>query len=579
MRLDNTLINEIKNKVDIVEVISSYVPLSMRGKNYFGVCPFHDDHSPSMSVSKEKQIYTCFSCGATGNVFHFIQNFEHISFLEAVKKCADMCGVTLDIKPNDDYLANNKNKNLYEMYELSQKFYQNNLKTKEGASARDYLTKRDITDDAIKTFDIGLSLDDYNMLVKLLEKKGFTDKDILKSGLANANDDGLYDIYRHRIMFPLHDIYGHVIGYNGRAYEGDITNKYVNSKETDIFKKRDFLYNYHRAKDAARAKKEIIIMEGPMDVIRAYSVGINNVVATLGTAFGSSQSNLIKRLSSNVILCFDGDAAGLKATKLAISELQKVGINPKIVRIPNDEDPDEFISKEGKDKFQELLDKAYDVMEFKALLIKSETNLSTAEGLANYVNAMISEINAIDDDILRSVTINRLVKESGLDKETILAKLTPTKDLKLPTPKKVSPKNRRYKESLNALIYYMLKDIDVIKKYDKSHLYIPDKNYRSLAFQISAFYKKYGYIAIADLMTELTGDDDLLKTLGEIEVLDSSSFSPNAIDDYIKNIQMESQKEERSKYQQQLYQAIDYDAKLALGNKLIADKLRSEEND
>ena len=579
MRLDNTLINEIKNKVDIVEVISSYVPLSMRGKNYFGVCPFHDDHSPSMSVSKEKQIYTCFSCGATGNVFHFIQNFEHISFLEAVKKCADMCGVTLDIKPNDDYLANNKNKNLYEMYELSQKFYQNNLKTKEGASARDYLTKRDITDDAIKTFDIGLSLDDYNMLVKLLEKKGFTDKDILKSGLANANDDGLYDIYRHRIMFPLHDIYGHVIGYNGRAYEGDITNKYVNSKETDIFKKRDFLYNYHRAKDAARAKKEIIIMEGPMDVIRAYSVGINNVVATLGTAFGSSQSNLIKRLSSNVILCFDGDAAGLKATKLAISELQKVGINPKIVRSPNDEDPDEFISKEGKDKFQELLDKAYDVMEFKALLIKSETNLSTAEGLANYVNAMISEINAIDDDILRSVTINRLVKESGLDKETILAKLTPTKDLKLPTPKKVSPKNRRYKESLNALIYYMLKDIDVIKKYDKSHLYIPDKNYRSLAFQISAFYKKYGYIAIADLMTELTGDDDLLKTLGEIEVLDSSSFSPNAIDDYIKNIQMESQKEERSKYQQQLYQAIDYDAKLALGNKLIADKLRSEEND
>ena len=267
MRLDNALINEIKNKVDIVEVISSYVTLSMRGKNYFGVCPFHDDHSPSMSVSKEKQIYTCFSCGATGNVFNFIQNFDHISFLEAVKKCADMCGVNIDIKPTTDYLANNKNKALYEMYELSQKLYQNNLNAKEGKLARDYLTKRNLSEREIKAFDIGLSLDGYDTLVKLLEKKGYTDKEILKSGLANANDDGLYDIYRHRIMFPLHDIYGHVIGYNGRAYDGDMTNKYVNSKETDIFKKRDFLYNYHRAKDSARAKKEIIIIIGVCIII------------------------------------------------------------------------------------------------------------------------------------------------------------------------------------------------------------------------------------------------------------------------------------------------------------------------
>ncbi len=579
MKIDSELINEIRNKVDIVEIISSYLPLTTRGKNYFGVCPFHDDHSPSMSVSKEKQIYTCFSCGATGNVFNFIQDYEHITFVEAVKKCADMCGIDLKIKTSSDDKIIKKYKTIYDIYEISQKFYQNNINSSLGKKAKEYLYSRSLTDLEIKHFDIGLSLNENDMLVKLLKQKKFTDKDLLKSGLANANENDIYDVYRNRIMFPLHDLVGHVIGYNGRAYDDETTNRYVNSKETDLFKKRDFLYNYHRAKESARSKKQIIIMEGPMDVIRAYTIGIENVVATLGTSFSASQSNLIRRLSDNVILCFDGDAAGLKATKLAITELGKVGILPKIVLIPDNADPDEYIKNNGSEAFQNLLNKAIDIMEFKTILLKKETNLNSPEGVANYVKAMISEINKIDDDILKEVTINRLVDETKVSKDVIMSKLDNKKKELVITPKKKQTKKNKYEKSVQCLIYYMLYNEEVIKMYDRKITHIKDDNYRHLAFQISAFYKKHGYIKVADLLSEVD-DVNTTKTIGSIVALElKDDYTKEEIDDYLNNIKEFNDLEKIDKYKSELAQANDINEKIQLANKLIAYKLRSEEND
>lgn len=582
-KIDNVLINEIRNKVDIVEIITSCnIKLETRGKNYFGVCPFHEDHSPSMSVSKEKQIYTCFSCGATGNVFKFLQDYEHISFIEAVKKCADMCGLELNINLSKSDQIIQKNKVLYDIYEISQKFYQNNINSSLGKSAKEYLYSRGITDNEIKRFEIGLSLNEYDMLSKLLKQKDFSDKDLLKSGILNANDNGLYDVYRNRIMFPLQDMNGHVIGYNGRAYQGDITNKYVNSKETELFKKRDYLYNYHRAKDQARAKNEIIIMEGPMDVIRASTIGIDNVVASLGTAFSSSQTNLIKRLSSNVILCFDGDDAGLKATKSAIVEFQKVGINPKIVRLPNNADPDEYIKTNGKEKFLNALSSSYNVMEFKELLLKKEINLSNAEDMSKYIKAMINEINSIDDDILKEVTINKLSEETKISKDTIISKL----DLKTNTHIKIDvpkPKKRnldKYTKSVEALLYYMLHHSEVIKAYDKKVTHIPDDNYRHLGFQISAYYKQNGYIDVADLLTEVNEDEETVKTIGKIMSLDlKDDYTMEQIDDYLKNIKEYNDLKVINKYKSDLAISHNLDEKLALAQKLIEHKLRSEEND
>lgn len=580
MKIDNSVINDIRNKIDIVEIISSYIPLTMRGKNYFGVCPFHDDHSPSMSVSKDKQIYTCFSCGATGNVFKFIQDYEHISFVESVKKCADMCGIVLNIDSSREQNYIKKNKELYDIYEISYKFYQNNINSSLGHNAKEYLYSRNISDNEIKKFGIGLSLNDSDMLVKLLKQKNFSDKELLKSGLANANENGLYDIYRNRIMFPLHDLNGLVIGYNGRAYQGEITNKYVNSKETDIFKKRDYLYNYHRAKESAREKKEIIIMEGPMDVIRASTIGIDNVVAALGTAFGPTQSNLIKRLSTNVILCFDGDAAGLKATKLAIEELQRVGINPKIVRLPNNNDPDEYIQNNGKESFFKMLDHAYNVMEFKEILLKQDINLNSAEDISKYINSMIIEINKIDDEILKDLTINKLCDETKVSKELILNKLTKKEEKQLVIPKPVIKKQNKYEKSVQSLLYYMLRDSEVIKIYDKKITHIPDDNYRHLAFQISAFYKQSGYINVADLLTEVHNDEETIKTIGQISSLNlRENYDVEEIEDYLNNIKEYNDLKQIDKYRSDLAMSHDLNEKLELANKLIAYKLRSEEND
>lgn len=579
-KIDNSLINDIRNKVDIVEVISSYLKLETRGKNYFGNCPFHDDHSPSMSVSKDKQIYTCFSCGATGNVFKFIQDFEHISFIDAVKKCADMCGIELNISSSksDNYIS--KHKELYDIYATSQKFYQNNINSSLGKSAKEYLYSRKISDEEIKKFDIGLSLNEHDMLTKLLLKKDFKEKDLIKSGLVNDKDSKLYDVYKNRIMFPLHDTNGYVIGYNGRAYQGEITNKYVNSKETDIFKKRDYLYNYHRAKQPSKDKNQIIVMEGPMDVIRASCIGVDNVVATLGTSFSSSHANLIRRLSSNVILCFDGDDAGLKGTKLAINELQKIGINPKIVRIPNGQDPDEFIKEHGKDSFDNLLSNAYNVMDFKEILLKKDINFQSTADISKYVKSMIEEINKIDDDILRDLTINKLCDETKISKDIILSKLKDKSNNQFIMPKRKSLSTDKYTKSVEALLYYMLKSPEVIELYDEKITHIENDEYRHLGFQISAFYKQNSYIDVADFITSVNDDEETVKTVGKIVSLNlKDDYNLQEIEDYLENIREFNDVKKIDKYKVELSMSNSLDEKLALANKLIEYKLRSEKND
>ena len=572
--MDNNLLNEIRNNVDIVDIISSYIPLTPKGKNYFGVCPFHDDHSPSMSVSKERQIYTCFSCGATGNVYKFIQDYENVSFMEAVKKCADIAGISVNIKGHKDY---NKYQDLYDIYELSQKFYQNNINSIKGKKAKEYLYSRHLNDEIIKEFGIGLSLGDRDILTKLLKNK-YDEKTLLQSGLINEGPYDLYDVYHNRIMFPLYSLTGQVIGYNGRVYNGETENKYVNSKETQIFKKRELLYNYHRAKDFCRISKQVIIVEGPMDVIRCYSIGIKNVVAALGTAFGKEQALLIRKLSSEVILLYDGDDAGLKGTKITIEELQKIGIQPKVVRLEDNLDPDEYILTKGKQAFMDKINNPLNVMEFKSSLLKMSSNLNNSEELAKYANNMINEISKIDDEVLREISINKLSEETKLDKEFIKDKilsLKPIEEVKI-TTKKV--RLSKYEKSEQALLYYMLKDENIIKIYDKKITHMPTPKYRHLAFQISYFYKQHGFINEADLLTELREDEEAINTIGEINMLNlRSDCDVDAIYDYLNNIKEYNEKSEVAKYKQELKNELDLNKKVELALKAISFKVRREE--
>lgn len=575
--IDSNTINEIRNSLDIVDVISSYIPLTPKGKNYFGVCPFHDDHSPSMSVSREKQMYTCFSCGATGNIFKFIQDYENLTFPEALKKCADMAGVNIEI---GQVKKVNKYQDLYDIYALSQKFYQNNINTKQGEKAKEYLHNRKLDDLVIKEFGIGLSLNEKDMLTKLLKSKDYDDKTLIRSGLVNENNYVLNDVYRNRIMFPLYDLNGKIIGYNGRVYNGETENKYVNSKETEIFKKRNLLYNYHRAKEECKHKKQVIIMEGPMDVIRAYSVGVKNCVASLGTAFGAEQAMLIRKLTSDVILCFDGDDAGLKATKTAIVELTKIGITPKIVRLENNSDPDEYIITNGVEAFLGKINNPMNIMEFKESLLKKEFNLNNTEELAKYINDMIKEIDNIDDDILREVSLNKLSDETKVDINLLKSKLTKKEDnIKIVVPKKELPKTNKYIKSEINLLYYMLQSTDVIKMYEKKITHMPTEIYRHLAFQIDCFYKENGFINIADFITYLKDDNESIKTLGDITMLDlPENINYDEIEDYLNNIKEYNEKEQINIYKNKMKDEKDYKKKLEIAQKRIEIRKRREEN-
>ena len=539
--LSQEKINEIRNSVNIVDVISSYMPLTPKGKNYFGVCPFHDDTNPSMSVSPSRQIYKCFSCGATGTVFKFIMDYENISFMEAVKKVADMGGIPINI---GKVQKKQNHTELHKIYDLSLKFYINNLNTAQGKEAREYLKKRNINEETIKEFQIGLALKKDNLSKILIQK--FKPEDTLKSGLIGKNDYGYYDLFYERIMFPLYDLDGNPVAYSGRIYNREDNSKYFNTRETEMFKKGELLYNYHRAKNDARKKNQIIIMEGFMDVIRAYTIGIKNVVATMGTAVTDIQAHLIKRMAKEVILCFDGDEAGAKATMACSNELLKIGVTPKVIRLEDDLDPDEYIQKYGKDTFQRKIDNPISIMDFKLSYLKVGKDLTNSADGAKYISELIDELNKIDDDILKELTIKKVATEMNID-ESLIRNHLETKEFKKPVLKKIEVPDSisKYEKAESSLIYYMLKSPEVITMYNNKVTYIPNKEYRMLAREISAFYKNFGFINEADFIDYIECDEDLMQTINKINKTNTKeTYTLEEIDDYINVIRDYNIKEE-----------------------------------
>ncbi len=539
--ISQELLNEIRNSVDIVDIVSSYVSLTPRGKNYFGICPFHDDNRPSMSVSKDKQIYKCFSCGATGNVFKFLMDYENISFIEAVKKCADLSNIKLDVKVADHHFADEKHKVLYDIYDSSNKFYQNMINTSEGKEAKEYLYKREIDDELIKEFKLGLSLKDRTLLTQFLTKKNFNKNDLLKSGLLIENGYGISDIYCNRIMFPIEDLNGRVVGFSGRIYNTTDNSKYINTKETEIFKKSEILYNYVKAKDEARNKGFVIVMEGFTAVMRAYQIGIKNVVATMGTALTKENAMTIKKMAKDVYLCFDGDAAGAKATMSAIEEFNKIGVTPKIIRLEDKLDPDDYIRQKGKDSFLNKLDNPINVMDFKLSYLKQNKDITKSEELASYVNDVINELSKINDEVLREITLKKLSFESNLDidflKERVNSIATPKEEKKIELIKKEITKLNKYEKAEKYLVYYMLFSKEAVKIYDHKISFISNADLRLLAKEISAYYHKYGDITLADFLSYIVAYDDLNKTVTEILNLNlKEEIDLNVINDYVNTI-------------------------------------------
>ena len=513
--MDNTLTNQIRNRVDIVDIIGERIPLTAKGKNFFGVCPFHDDTNPSMSVSREKQIYTCFSCHATGNVFTFLMNYEHMEFKDVLKYLGDRVGIdTGSIKVTK---KNTKYDKLYKAYSLSLKYYQNNLNSSFGKLAKDYLLKRKIDEKIIKEFEIGLSLDKRDDLTKLLQAKEYDLVTLNRIGLSS--DD--HDVYSNRIMFPLYDTNGRVVGFSGRIYKDKDQSKYVNTKETDIFKKGELLYHYHIAREECRKSSSVIVMEGFMDVIRASTIGIKNTVALMGTALTNEQINLLKRLSNNIILCLDGDDPGQNATLKIGNILLEQGIETKVIKLPNPDDPDTYILNNGKERFIGLIDSAINFSDYKFQRLKENVDFRSDEETANYINEVLKETAKIEDPIRVEVVLKRLAKEFNIGYNTLEMRINsyikekPKKEKEF-IPQKKTTRKDKYTKAYEQIIYFMLNNDWVITQVEKERIIFPTEVMRELCSEISYYYKKYGNINIADFYTYIQDRENILILLNNI---------------------------------------------------------------
>ena len=540
--MNNDLANEIRNKVDIVDVIGQRIPLVKKGKNYWGVCPFHDDTNPSMSVSRDKQIYKCFSCGAAGNVFTFLMNYDHLDFRDALAYLGDKVGIKVSNAKVSK--KNTKFDKLYEANSLATKYFQNNLSSSKGRSAREYLKGRRIDDKLIKKFEIGLSLPEKDDLVKLLSKD--YDLGLLNEiGLANENND----MYIDRIMFPLKDVNDRFVGFSGRIYTEQDTSKYINTKESPIFIKGEMLYNYVRAREEAREKKQIIVMEGFMDVIRASSIGIDNVVALMGTAMTKEQIKLIRKLSNNIILCFDGDDAGINATLKNGELLLQDGVEVKIVSLPHDDDPDTYIVNNGKESFLNLIDNAINYSEFKLSKLKDNVNFNSIEEKSNYINNVLKEIAKFDDKVRIEIMLKDIAKEYDLSYNTLEKQLLEYKDNKATrvniVPKKVTKKKDKYIKAIEQILYLMLNNDWVINKVSKANLNIIDDKYRILYAEIIYYYNNYGDINVADFYTYIQDRDEVIQVLNDILACDyNESVEEDELEEYFSVVRSQSKKKE-----------------------------------
>lgn len=413
MRYSDDIIEEVRMKNDIVDVISQYVKLTRRGSSYFGLCPFHNEKTPSFSVTPSKQMYYCFGCGAGGNVYNFIMEYENYSFGEALSHLADRAGVEL---PKIEYSREAREKaeqraTLLEINKLAAQYFYYQLRRESGKTAYGYLTGRGLSEETIRKFGLGYSDKYSDDLYKYLKSKGYSDELLRESGLFNVDERrGMYDKFWNRVIFPIMDVNNRVIGFGGRVM-GDGKPKYLNSPETKIFDKSRNLYGLNVARTTR--KNYLILCEGYMDVIAMHQAGFTNAVASLGTALTSGHASLVKRYTKEVLLLYDSDGAGIRAALRAIPILREAGVTSRVVSLKPWKDPDEFIKNEGAEAFEERLNHAMDSFMFRVHIAEQEFAMDVPQGQNQFFERCAEMLLELSDELERNLYIEAVVKEYG----------------------------------------------------------------------------------------------------------------------------------------------------------------------
>lgn len=564
--ISKELIDEVKSKNDIVDVIGSYINLNDKNK---ALCPFHDDHSPSFSVHPDKQIYKCFSCGESGNVITFVEKFLGITFQEAIKTLADRAGIKIDINVPK---KTNKFDKYYEITDTVNKYYKNNLFSNNGQKALKYLSDRAVDKQLINEFNIGLSTN--NKLHEILAKKYNLD-DLLKIDIAREVDNKIYDTFQNRIIFPIIDEDNNVIGFSGRKYlEGDLENKglskYVNSRETEIFIKSKIFYNINNALPNIKKSKEIIITEGFMDTIRMVSIGYNNTVALMGTAFTKEHLEKIIKYKCKVVLNLDQDNAGILGTISIGDILLKNNIDVSVIVYDDYKDSDEYIINKGKDAFDISYKNRIPFIDFKLNYLKSNRNMKDSTDVSKYINEAIKSLNEINDDILKELKIKELSKEFDIDESVIKNKIKISGKKEIKKEEKLTKKRYdKYDISEIRILYLMLNYDDVILYFENGLGYLVHDNMMALAYKIIEFRNNYGYFNYSDFIDYISDNESLNETIKEImRYHNEEEYTDRELEDYFDTIRKYSINKRINELKREMNETLDVNKKIELANKI-----------
>jgi DNA primase len=556
-RIAEEKINQIRESVDIVEIVGEYVPLKKQGRNYFGLCPFHGENSPSFSVSPDKQIFHCFGCGAGGNVFSFLMDMEGYSFVEAAIKLAEKANIDLEIDManlNQVNHVSNDVKQMLDAHELLCKFYHHLLvNTKEGQHALEYLLERGFTLESIKKFQIGYSLNSWDFVSKFLIKRNFPTQILVESGLVIKRDsDGSYfDRFRDRIMFPIFDHKGNTIAFSGRSL-GQEQPKYLNSPETVIFNKSKTLYNYHLAKAGIRKGSHAILFEGFADVISADRAEVWNGVATMGTSLTEDHVSTLKKVAETVTICYDSDFAGIEAAFRAGKMLTSTGIHVKVAMVPNGLDPDEFINQNGTDRFRnEVISAPLTWMAFKILYFRRGKNLQIEGDRLLYIEEIVKEISTLNSAVEIDHYLRQLASEFSISYEALKQQLESVTNQR-PKQKKVDRQPQReqvapvsgrgllpaYQTAERRLIAYMLRNMDItykIKDLLNGTTFNVD-DHQAIFTYLLGYYEE-GNLPDSSSFLNYLKDDKLKRIVAEIDMMSiANEITASELNDYLKQV-------------------------------------------
>ncbi|RDI43993.1 DNA primase [Falsibacillus pallidus] len=558
-RIPEETINQIKQSVDIVDVISEYVQLKKQGRNYFGLCPFHGENSPSFSVSPEKQIFHCFGCGTGGNAFSFLMDIEGVSFQEAIAMAAEKGNIPFEINleaHKEQRKLPPDQQQMIEAHELLRKFYHHLLlNTKEGQEALEYLLNRGFTKESIEKYQIGWSLPNWDFSVKFLQKRGYSLSLMEKAGLIIKRDSSeeYFDRFRNRIMFPLWDHKGNTIAFSGRAF-GQDEPKYLNSPETVLFNKSKTLYNFHHARAPIRKLQKAVLFEGFADVIASDRAGVANGIATMGTSLTDEHIRILKRITDTVTVCYDSDSAGIEAAFRASNLLANNGFNIEVAQMPDKMDPDDHIKKYGGEKFRnDVLGNCMTFMSFKMFYYRLGKNLSNEGERLQYIEMLLNEISALDKAVERDHYLRQLADEFSLSLEALKQQqqqifFSRKKNEKnngpqamvkrpavIPTSNKLMPAHLAAEK---RLIAHMLKNADTAFKVKDMLGNTPlniDEHQAIITYLLG--YYEQGNQPDSSLFISYLPDEKLRRTITEIEMMSiNPEISIQELEDYINQV-------------------------------------------